>query len=194
MVLLWRRFDIMRNLKFARCYLSGPMQFAKDSGIAWRKRFIVQTEHLGLEIMDPTNKPIPCTSEIGNEKETMEYLRDHEKWEELKTFVKKFRREDLRFCDLADFLVVAIDPSIHTMGTLDEVYTAERQKKPILCIIEGGKKKLPFWGFAVFRTNEIFESVEECIEYLNGIDNGSIPMDDRWVLVGKYLKEAWNED
>lgn len=182
----------MHRLKYSRVYLSGPMDKAADHGVGWRKRFIEQTKHLGLGIIDPTNKPIPCTSELGNERETMLILREQGRWAELRDFVKRFRREDLRFTDIADFLVVGIDPNIHTVGTYDEVFTAERQKKPLLCIIEGGKKVLPFWNFAVFRPNEIFESVEECVGYLDGIDNGSIPIDDRWVLIGQYLQGSNN--
>jgi hypothetical protein len=182
----------MGLLKSSRAYLSGAMDYAPDHGIGWRRKFIELTKHLEIGIIDPTNKPIPCTSELGPERQTMEILRSQGRWDELRSFVKRFRREDLRFCDIADFLVVGIDPTIHTVGTYDEVFTAERQKKPLLCIIEGGKKRLPYWDFAVFRTNEIFESVEECVGYLDGIDNGTIPLDDRWVLIGQYLQGSKN--
>lgn len=177
-------------LKDARLYLSGPMDKANDHGISWRRDFIERSKFLNMAIMDPTNKPMPLASEVGEEKQAIVGYRERGEWDKLCKFVKQFRRSDLRMTDLADILVVYIDPDIPSWGTPDEVFTAERQKKPLLCIVKGGKKALPTWCFAVFEMNEVFETVDECIEYLTRIDCGEIAIDDRWVLIGKYLKTS----
>ena len=90
---------------------------------------------------------------------------------------------------VSDFIVVYIDPEVPSYGTLDELFTAEDQQKPCLCIIKGGIDKLPTWLFGVFRLSEIFSTVDDCIEYINKIDSGEIEMDRRWVIFRKELRE-----
>lgn len=179
----------MKNLDESICYLSGPIDNAKDLGAGWRKEFIYKSVHLNMQVIDPCNKPSSCVHEIIGETRTVSSMRKEERWAEMQSFVKQFRREDLRFTDVSDFLVVYIDPEIPSWGTPDELYTAERQSKPCLCIIKGGIKNLPTWLFGVFRLNEIFDSVDHCIDHLNKIDSGEIEMDRRWVMFRKQLRK-----
>lgn len=177
------------KLKNAICYLSGPIEKAKDLGVGWRNEFISKSKHLNLVVIDPCNKPTNFTHEIKGEHRTIDGLRKERKWEELVSYVKQFRREDLRFTDISDFLIVYIDPDVPSYGTLDELFTAEDQKKPLLCICKGGIDKLPAWLFAVFKLNEIFENIDGCIEYLNKINNNeTLSEDRRWVLCRDALK------
>ena len=85
-----------------------------------------------------------------------------ERWEDMRNFVKGFRREDLRFTDMADFIVIKVDRDTHMCGSYDELFVAERQRKPLFCIIEGGIKELPTWLFGVFRLENIFSNVDDC--------------------------------
>jgi hypothetical protein len=41
------------------CYLSGPMEFAADDGVGWRRKFVdlCKKEKLNLNFIDPTQKP-----------------------------------------------------------------------------------------------------------------------------------------
>lgn len=168
-------------------YLSGAMDAAPDLGIGWREKFIKLTSHLNLDIINPCVKPPGCSVEIQNGHRVSTTLRENKDWQGMQKFVKKLRREDLRFTDISDFLIAYIDPEVPSYGTPDEIYTAERQKKPLFCIIKGGIEKLPVWLFGVFELNEIFSTVEECVAHLEKINNGEIPLDDRWVLIRDYL-------
>jgi hypothetical protein len=170
-------------------YLSGPIDNAKDFGKGWRENFIDNTKHLNMSIINPCNKPASCVHEVTGDVRTVSKIRESENWKEMQDFVKQFRREDLRFTDVSDFLVAYIDADIPSWGTPDEIYTAERQKKPILAIVNGGIKRLPTWLFGVFRIDEIFSTVEECINHLNKIDSGEIKMDRRWVLFRQQMKD-----
>ena len=118
-------------LENAVVYLSGPIDKAKDFGVGWRQEFKLKAKHLNLAIIDPCNKPVSFVHEIQGDIRATTVLRNEKKWQELRDFVKKFRREDLRFTDISDFLVVYIDPDVPMYGTLDELYTAEDQKKPL---------------------------------------------------------------
>jgi len=181
----------MKNLlNEAIVYLAGPIECVKDFGVGWRDDFIMKSDHLNLDIINPCNKPSNCTAEVGRSGErTVDRLRRQRKWSELQRFVKGFRREDLRFTDLADFLILYINPSIHMCGSYDEAFNAERQKKPLFAICEGGIEKLPTWLFGVFSTNEVFDNVDQCIAHLEKLNDGRIELDDRWVLIRKYLAE-----
>jgi hypothetical protein len=177
------------KLKEAIVYLSGSIDNAKDLGKGWRNQFIEQSRHLSMQIINPCNKPSSSVHEVIGDVRTVTKMRQEKDWVVLQKFVKQFRREDLRFTDVSDFLVVYIDPEIPSWGTPDEIYTAERQKKPCIAIVKGGIEKLPTWLFGVFRLDEVFSSIEECVHYLNQIDSGEIEMDRRWVLFRKQLRE-----
>jgi hypothetical protein len=178
----------MGKLSEAIVYLSGPIDAAKDLGRGWRDEFISKTSHLNMHIINPCNKPASSVHEVRGDVRTVTKMREAKDWVSLKAFVKKFRREDLRFTDASDFLVVYIDPDVSSWGTPDEVFTAEKQKKPLLCICKGGIERLPTWCFDVFNLNEIFATVDECIAHIDGIDSGAIEMDRRWVLFRKELR------
>jgi len=177
------------KLAEAIVYLSGAIDRAKDLGKGWRNEFIEKTSHLRMQIINPCNKPASSLHEVIGDFRTVEKMRQERKWEELQQFVKEFRHQDLRFTDASDFLVVYIDPDVPSCGTLNEVYTAEAQQKPCLCIIKGGIDKLPTWLFGVFRLDEIFSTLDECIDHINKIDSGETEMDRRWVLFRKQLRE-----
>lgn len=183
----------MNKLKEAICYLSGAIDKAHDLGKGWRKEFIQKTNHIGMQIIDPCQKPASFVHEVNGDVRTVSVMREQKNWIELQKFVKKFRREDLRFTDVSDFLVVYIDPEVPSYGTLDELFTAEDQQKPCLCICKGGIENLPTWLFGVFKLNEVFSSVDECVEYLNKINSGDINIEDdrRWVLFRKELRNQY---
>ena len=110
-----------------------------------------------------------------------------------------YRRFDLRFVDISDFLVVVVDPRVPQWGTANEVYVAEQQHKPMFFICDGGLAKLPRWLFDVVDLDEIggghygrkcnvFSTVEEVVQRLVHLDNGAVGMDREWVLIRKHLE------
>lgn len=182
------------KLDRATVYLSGSMEASKDNGVAWRREFIRQIESRGLDIncIDPTNKPGP-TGLLGMEDRQYQIeLQESGRFEELREYVHNYRRLDLRYVDISDAIVVCIDPELPHWGTPDEIYTAEDQHKPILCIVEGGLKRLPRWLFDVIEFDDIFETVEDCVERLCQLDSGEKEMDGRWVL--SYLYDHRKEE
>ena len=168
-------------------FLSGPIDRVPDDGVVWRSYIINECGKRGinLEFFDPCNKPRGLGSEIGIEKVKVRDLIDSGKWEEAQEFVKTFRRYDLRGVDTCNLVIAMIDLDVHLCGTYDEVFTAEREGKPIFVIMGKGQKKedIPTWMVSFINPDEIFESVDECIDYLEKIDEGVIELDRRWVMI-----------
>ncbi len=175
-------------LKNAVCYLSGPMQYAPDDGLGWRKKFIELSADIGLKIIDPTNKPNALGNQCHEEKGKVDRLKKNKSWDELTEYAKSFVRFDLRACDLADMIVAYLDPNIFTVGTIHEILVAENQQKPIFLILEGGKERASAWLFGILDHRDMFNSVEDCVNHLKKINSGQIPLDNRWVLIRDYLE------
>ena len=180
-------------------YLSGPMEFVADHGVEWRRKFIrlVKEAKLNIDLIDPTNKPGGDDVKIGENKQYQEQLQKDGKWLELQQYVHSYRRYDLRYVDISDFIVAVIDPRVPQWGTGDEVYMGERQHKPMFFVCDGGLAKLPRWLFDVIDLDNpfkgtrcnVFSSVEEVIHELDLLNSGRIPLSDEWVLVRKNLEQ-----
>ena len=173
----------LNRLDNSVCYLSGPIDFDKSDGVSFRKLIRESLSHLNIKFLDPTDKPITWAKEIGAEKQLLRKYKEQGRYDELTIAVKKIRRADLRCCDKADFQIAYIDTSIHMCGTYDEIFTMERQKKPVLALIKGHKKDLPIWLFGAIRHEEMFESLDQLVNYINGLASGKNNMDSRWLLI-----------
>jgi len=174
-----------KDLSGVTVYLSGPIQFAEDDGVTWRQevRELIKEFGLPLRIIDPCNKGDDVIHEIGEDRELLNTLKSQGKFEEVRNIMKSIRRWDLRAVDYSNFLIVRVDPTVPTWGTVDECVVAERQQKPILVIVKGGCINCPDWLLAMVRIEEVFSSCKTCVEYLNKLHSGNIPMDDRWVTI-----------
>jgi hypothetical protein len=198
--------EISKGLLDGACgYLSGPMEFVADHGVAWRRKFIKLSKEAGLKIdyIDPTNKPGGKNIKIGENKAEQEKMQVEGQWSQLQRYVHAYRRYDLRFVDISDFIVAVIDSAIPQWGTGNEIYTAESQHKPMFFICDSGLSKLPRWLFDVIEIgtmtdghwlhngvahSNVYQSVEEVIEQLKQIDRNASPMCDKWVLVRRELE------
>jgi hypothetical protein len=166
-------------------YLSGPIQYAQDYGVDWRRSFVtkVREYNLPIHIIDPCNKQDKRFDEIGVWRSRLRDMKLAGDFEGVRDAMKKIRRWDLRAVDLSDSVVFYIDPKIPTMGTIDEIVTAERQQKPVLAICNCNMSDVPDWLFTIVRHTEMFGSVDACVDYLACIDYGSFVADDRWVMI-----------
>jgi hypothetical protein len=173
------------KLNGARIFLSGPIDRVADDGVVWRKHLkdTCDLSKLNFSFFDPCDKPKGLGSEIGIEKHKMKELIGNGEWETAQKFAKKFRRYDLRGVDWCDLLISKIDLNTHMCGTYDEIFTAEREQKPIFMIMGEGqsKKDIPAWLVSFMKEEEIFENENECVKYLLDLNDGTIDLDRRWV-------------
>ena len=174
----------------ALTYLGGPIDDADDHGKGWReyvKKKLIEKK-INLVVLDPTHKVGSMVSESCDQKQIHQTLKQEHRWEELSQFMKKIVREDLRQVDFCDFLIVKVDTSCHMCGTYSEIQIADLQHKPILAIIEGGREKAPSWLFGILNYQLMFDSEDECIEYLDMVNKGLIEVDSKWVLIRKKIR------
>jgi hypothetical protein len=54
---------------------------------------------------------------------------------------------DLRVVDIVDFLIVYVNTDAYTVGTWEEFFWANRAKKPLFVVVEGGKQNCPALAF-----------------------------------------------
>lgn len=173
------------KLNNTRCYLAGPIDYAQDDGVEWRRTFTKFLTRLGSVPLDPTDKPMTqCKyNEIGDEKKMIEKLIELERWDELRTMAKEIVLVDLRMVEVSDFLVAYVNTQIPMCGTWDEVFESLRQRKPTYVVVEGGKKKMPMWLRGKLNHNFCFGSFKELESYLEGLHTGIIDPDyTRWVF------------
>lgn len=164
----------MNRLKGMRCYLAGAMSFAADT--QWRSDIGEFLAGLGVKVLDPTDKPI----DIGTEdRASQNAIKGY--YDEYSKLMKEIRCVDLRLVDVADFLIVHIDLRSYSVGTWEELFWANRQKKPIIVCCKQGKIEAPPWLFGTIPHSFIMSNWAEVRDYLNKVDSGLLGQDgDRW--------------
>lgn len=180
----------MDILEGAIVYLAGAITFDKKDGVIWRQSFkeLCKNAKLPISFYDPCDKPKGLGCEIGLEKNQTQIWKDNEEYDKVTSHVQAYRHVDLRMVDNSHFIVWYIDVDISTIGSVDEFKTAETQCKPRFIIIKQGKKKAPDWVFGMVEShNDIFNSTEDLVEYLEKLNSGEIKLDKRWILYNGKL-------
>jgi len=173
----------MGILNKCKVYTVGGMQYT--DGRDWRNKVKAELCPRGITVFDPYHKPF--LNEIKEDEEARAALKewmDNEEYDRVTDRMKAVRNDDLRICDLSDFIIMYIDPRLASWGSAEEFFTVNRMKKPIFLAIEGGKTKCPLWIMGTIPHKYIYSTVEEIIECVKRIDDGTQVMDNyRWRLL-----------
>jgi len=174
----------MNRLKNQRVYLAGAIDRAADRGVRWRDEISPFLNNLGVEIYDPLKKTGSLGIEDKNTHKYKQHLKETEDYDNLSLLMKEVRRVDLRLVDISDFLIVNLDLDIHPCGTYEEIFWANRQKKPIIVHIEQEKVSAPDWLFGTIPHQMIFSCWGSIKEYLDYIDKSQvINSHNRWYFL-----------
>lgn len=177
----------MNELNGIKIFLSGGIDRVADDGIQWREEIKRKCQDADLSIifLDPTDKPDGLGCEVGLEKYAIKNHLNNGDWEAASEESKNVRHIDLRMVDRTDLYVVYIDLDSHLCGTYNELFEAEKQQKPLFAIMKEPytKKDFPAWLVSIFREEEVFNSIDECVKYLCKINSGKIKQDDRWLRI-----------
>jgi hypothetical protein len=171
----------VNRLKHTRGYLCGAMDRESDGGEGWRIKLQQELASLETYWLDPTHKPI----DTGIEDVEMRAFADERKacgdYNAIISQIKTIRCVDLRMVDISDFLVVNLDIDIHPCGSYEELFLANRQKKPIIVHMEQGKKHTPTWLLGTLPHQMIFSTWSEVYQYIRHIAHDPIIGHvDRW--------------
>lgn len=164
----------MNRLKNQRVYLAGAMDRVPDRGAGWRDSITPFLTEMGVVVFNPLNKPTGIGMEDQSTHDLKVRLKEEGRWDELSELMKTIRSVDLRLVDISDFLVVNLDIKTHPCGTLEEIFWANRQKKPILIHVEQGKKSAPDWLFGTIPHDMIFSDWEELKGYLVRVNSEKV--------------------
>ena len=171
----------MNRLKNQRVYLAGAMDRVADRGATWRDNITPFLKQLGLDVFNPISKPTDVGMEDMDTHIVKTKLKEMQRYDELTAMMKTIRAVDLRLVDMSDFLIVNLDLNVHPCGTLEEIFWANRQKKPIIIHMEQGKNKTPDWLFGTIPHQMIFSNWDEIKNYLIHIDSSeNIETHRRW--------------
>ena len=171
----------MNRLLGQRSYLAGPMDRCPNNGQNWRLEITPFLIEMGVRVLNPGIKPIDIAKEDDQSKNYKQKLKDFKNYDALSTFMKEIRNVDLRMVDISDFLIVNLDLDIFPCGTMEEIFLANRQKKPIILHMVQGKENTPDWLFGAIPHQFIFSSWEEILGYLRHINSSSsIDTCKRW--------------
>ena len=161
----------MSRLKRQRCYLAGAIDRVPDRGTQWRDHITPFLQSLGVEVFNPLKKPTNLALEDEQTAAYKKKLKKSKKYDELAELMKNIRAVDLRMVDVSDFLLVNLDLETHPCGTLEEIFWANRQKKPIIIHMVQGKVSTPDWLFGTVPHYMIFSDWSSVQEYLMQINN-----------------------
>ena len=172
---------MIKKLNNQRVYLAGAMDRVSDRGNGWRDDITPFLQDLGVIIFNPIKKPTIVGKEDWETHKHKIQLKQEENYTELSNLMKTIRSVDLRLVDISDFLIVNLDLDIHPCGTYEEIFWANRQKKPIIVHMVQGKQKCPDWLFGTIPHEMIFSSWEEIKNYLVEINHSQeIKTFNRW--------------
>lgn len=169
------------RLNNQRVYLAGAMDRVLDRGNGWRDNITPFLKNLGTIIFNPIKKPTAIGQEDEQTHRLKLKLKSEKKYNELSELMKTIRSVDLRLVDISDFLIVNLDLDHYACGTWEELFLANRSKKPIVIHIEQGKQNTPDWLFGTIPHQMIFSTWLELQSYLQYIDGDSqIEHHNRW--------------
>jgi hypothetical protein len=173
--------QMINRLNNQRVYLAGAIDRVPDRGIGWRENISPFLKSLGVNINDPLKKSGDLGIEDSLTYSQKKALKASQDYDNLSLLMKEIRRVDLRLVDISDFLIANLDLDIHPCGTYEEIFWANRQKKPIIVHVEQLKQAAPDWLFGTVPHQMIFSTWLEIRDYLNHINNSKdIETFNRW--------------
>lgn len=174
------------RLKNQRVYLAGAMDRVADRGTGWRDNITPFLENLDVVVFNPISKPTDIGLEDNDTHQIKTKLKEMGRYDELSAMMKTIRAVDLRLVDISDFIIVNLDLDIHPCGTYEEIFWANRQKKPIIVHMVQGKQAAPDWMFGTIPHQMIFSSWGEIKNYLVYISTYyDIEKYNRWCFFNK---------
>lgn len=175
-------------LQKTRCYLIGHMQY--ENGRGWREIVKKRLVTRNITFFDPYFKPfVHDIPEDEDSRSQMIHWMETEQYDLVTSRMWSIRGYDLRLCDVCDFFIAHINPSVASWGSAEEITTVIKQKKPLFLSVEGGKKKTPLWLMGMMPHKYIYNNVDEVMDTIEAIDDGIIKINsDRWKLLKPELR------
>lgn len=161
----------MNRLRGMRCYLIGAMDRVPDGGAPWRDNISCFLRGMDIIVLNPCDKPITIGYEKPEDRDRINDLKRNGRYDEVAEEIRLLRVVDLRMVDMSDFIICNLDISVHATGTYEEMFWANRLKRPILIHCEQGKSNVPNWLFGVLPHEFFFSNWSELQEYILNVNS-----------------------
>lgn len=173
----------MGKLFGSRVYLIGAMDRVADNGAAWRDMLTPELHRLGVMVFNPLKKPLneDCAIENEHNRDLRKQWKIDGDYHKLDS-VKRIRSTDLAMVDRSDFIIANIDTDVHACGTYEELFWANRCKKPVLVHCVQGKEGCPDWLFWTLPSVHIFSSWSGLLGTLDKVNETGTDETGRWIL------------
>jgi len=151
----------------------------------WREFVKTKLGSVGINTLSPLDTkflgyPVESREDIVK----MKQFRTEGDYKKVSDYMKMVIRKDLRLIDLSDFIIVNMEVSKPTFGTMHELVIAGQQKKPIFVSISEGKRECPLWILGLVDPDFIFNDINSVVDFVLSIDSGDENMDlERWRLL-----------
>jgi nucleoside 2-deoxyribosyltransferase len=130
-------------LNRTKCYLAGNIENS-NSPHSWRDMVKTELAATGIIFFDPLKKPFMDSVNENNEHMArLGKIREEGRFDDLSKIMRKIRVEDLSLVDRCDFLIAVISAKTASWGTAEEVFWANRMKKPIYLVVSEGNRRVP---------------------------------------------------
>ena len=179
----------MSRLRMMRSYLCGPMDHDRESGKEWRVMMTEWLASLGVIVFDPYHKPMASVSRSAVEDDVnFQIVKDALERGDRDLAAKRMkpvRAVDLRMVDHSDFLVVNLDLTKNPCGTYEEIFWANRAKRPIITMCPQGVNKISPWLFGTYPHETMFdkwEDVKNYLSFVNSCRDEEIDTLGRWIF------------
>jgi hypothetical protein len=163
--------------------LCGPIDRCPNGGTEWRTHITPLLKSNGVIVLDPLNKPFNVGLENDDYREDRAIWKKNHEFEKFSLVMKTVRHVDLKMVRMSDFLIAYIDLDIFACGTMEEIFTANAENKPVIILCPQGKEKVPDWFFGTLPHEMFFESVDEVMDYLAYVNDAPyINTHNRWCI------------
>lgn len=184
----------MNRLLGTRTYLVGPIDRCPEGGSHWRDRITPILEDMGVIVFNPLDKPIDTGLETDDYRSRRKVWKANNDFHTLSRVMHTVRCVDLRMVDITDFAIVYLDTDVYPCGTLEELFTGNRSKKPYVVWCPQGKWAVPDWLYGTLPHEMFFETEDQVIDYLKRVDSApEVDTHNRWMFFDAkrlYKKEV----
>lgn len=166
-----------------KCYLIGNMEFG--DGHSWRDAIKDRLKKTGVVFFDPYDHPfLSLTTETDDARKMYKQWRADGDFDRVAKVYREIRAKDLALVDRADFIIAYLDLNVTTCGMWEELYWANRLKKPIFLVLAQGKKSCPLWLFGTIPHEYIYDELDSVVNIVNKIHAGKEKLSSsRWKLL-----------
>ena len=100
--------------------------------------------------------------------------------------MKEIRRRDLSMIDHSNFVIIVLDTTRPTYGTIEELVVAEKSNKPVFIVVKPNLKHIPLWLLGMFKPNCFYRSLSHVKDALLSLDSGESKLEKKhWKIFDK---------